>query len=109
MISVPMVGGGVVPNVGGTYPGDMYAPVTIPTATPYAIPAPSTKQPDQVAYSAHVVPTNAYISPLVAASSSQSLIPAPADCGCGGGSLKWYEVVSAVALIVIAFAAFRKS
>jgi len=108
MIATPY--GGVSSN-GGTYPGDMYAPVTIPTAVNYAIQAPSQAPTQQIAPPNHEVALNTYVPPVALSASP----PRPAtlasvdNCGCASQGLRWYEIVSAVALVVIAVAAFRKA
>lgn len=110
MIANPLASG--APEQAGDYDGAMYAPVTIPTAYPYAIPAPSTAQPQQVAPLPSLVPLNAYVATQApqAMPAPNAAVAATDDCGCGGGArpLKWYEILTAVALVVIAVTAFAK-
>lgn len=109
MIAVPMAAGGVG-DYAGTYPGDMYAPVTEPNAVSYALQPPSTAAPAQVAPSPTTVPLNTYVatvspSAVVAPVASSALLTN--GCGCER-PLRWYEIASAIALVVIAIAVFRK-
>ena len=110
MIAVPMAVSGVG-DYAGTYPGDMYAPVTEPNAVSYALQPPSTAAPQQVAPLPTTVPLNAYVATVSAtpiASGATSAMALPANgCGCER-PLRWYEIASAVALVVIAIAVFRK-
>jgi hypothetical protein len=108
MIATPMAAGGISGGPVDT-PGAMYTPVVLPGVTPWATPAPSTAEPQQIAPRPHRVPLNAYIPSQPSAASAVASSRMADDCGCDTSRpLRWYEVVSAVAIIIIAVSALRK-
>jgi hypothetical protein len=112
MIAVPMAAT-AAPSEIGVYSGGAYAPVTIPTATPYAVAPPSTAQAMQSPPLPTTVPLNAYVTGVSGPATQMTAASTSATtggCGCGGnGVLRWYEIASVVALLVIAITALRKS